>query len=263
MRLISLLLSVSCLFAACRTPSPPRPMPELDASALVSAMLARADAAAGLRAHARISIDAPGLDVSRPQRLAVERPDSLRVEILGLFHQIAAVLVVRDGHYQLWESGTKEVQQGRVTSALLWRVARVALTPEEAVDLMLGSPGLVPWLDLGPARWQGDRFVVERLGGGGILVERLRFDADGRLRGFERFASTGELVWSATFDDHRPLMGGDGAMRSFAHTVRLRFPLEEARVDVEYGEVQLDPELSPSLFELAPARRREDGAAPN
>ena len=38
--------------------------------------------------------------------------------------------------------------------------------------------------------------------------------------------------------------------RSFAHSVWLRFPAEQAEVEVDYKDVQLDPELAPALFEL-------------
>jgi hypothetical protein len=167
------------------------------------------------------------------------------------------VLVVRDGRYQLWESGAPAIQQGPVTPSLLWRVARVALTPEEAVDLLLGVPRPMPWLSLGASGWVGETFDVERGDDEGRLFERLRFDAEGRLRGFERFDGAGSLVWSARFDDHRPLMGGNGAMQSFAHTVELRFPVERAVVEVEYRDVELDPTLSSGLFELGGARRAD------
>jgi len=256
-----LLLATIALLAACKTPTPPVPRPDLDAGALIAGLEAAAGARNGLRARARLAIDAPDLRVSRPQRIAAVRPGTLRVEILGLFRQVAAVLVVRDGVYQLWESGSPEIQQGPVTPNLLWRIARVALAPEEAVDLLLGTPRPAPGLAVGAARWWKSRFDVERVDAEGALFERASFDAEGRLRGFERFGATGELVWSATFDEHRPLMGGDGAMQSFAHSVKLRFPAEGAEVDVEFDDVQLDPELAPSLFELAPASRRRAGAA--
>lgn len=241
------------VFAACRTPKPPEPRPDFDGEALVARVDDDAVGRRGLRARARLAIDAPDLHVSRPQRIAAQRPATLRVEILGLFNQVAAVLVVHDGVYQLWESGERDIQEGFVTPALLWHVARVALEPEEAVDLLLGAPRPAPGLRVASARWGAELFDVERVDASGALRERVSFDGYGRLRRFERFDPDGELVWSAAFDDHRPLMGGDGAMESFAHDVRLRFPAEQARVDVEYESVQLDPELAPALFRLGGA----------
>ena len=107
----------------------------------VTALLAGLRTAAAERrsliASARLSLDAPDLRFRRPQRLAVRRPADLRIEILGLFGQIAAVLVT-DGHrYQLW-NGSKQadaksgLEQGEVTRELLWSVARVDLLPAEA-----------------------------------------------------------------------------------------------------------------------------------
>lgn len=250
----TLCVSLALLLAGCKTP-PRAPRPDLDPAALVEGLAALADSRSGLRGRARLSIDAPDLEVSRPQRIAAVRPGRLRVEILGLFNQVAAVLVVREGTYQLWESGAPRVQEGAVTPSLLWRVARVALAPEEAVDLLLGTPRPIGWLEPGPARWIGDRFDVERVDAEGRLFERVSFDAEQRLRGFERFDGAGHLVWSARFDDHRPLMGGSGAMQSFAHAVELRFPFERAVVDVDFKDVELDPELPPGLFELGASSR--------
>jgi len=186
----------------------------------------------------------------------VKRPDSMRVEILGLFSQIAAVLVVRDGRYQLWESGARDFEEGPVTVDLLWRVARVALAPEDAIALLLGAPTPLGWLEPGPARWDGPLFDVDFVDGDRGLRERLGFDELGRLRRFERFDGRGELVWSAAFDDHRPLAGGDGAVHAFAHDVKLYFPREEARVEIEFDDVELDGDLAPTLFELVRARDR-------
>lgn len=253
----TVLLAGLIALSGCRTPmAPGPPPPPLDAGALVAALEHEAAARTGLRARARIGIEAPDVDVRRPQRIAVQRPDSLRVEILGLFSQVAAVLAVNDGTYALWQSGEREIERGEVTPELLWQVARVALTPGEAVDLLLGTPRLLPWATTGASRWVGARFEVDRVDGEGVRVERLRFDAEGRLRGFERLDREGALVWSATFDEHRALLGGDGALHAFAHAVRLGFPAEQAEVEVEFEDVQLDPELAPSLFELTPASRQ-------
>lgn len=255
-------LVLVCGIAACRTPPPPMPPEPLDVRGLLANLESTARARSTVRARTRISIEAPDLEFDRPQRLAVKRPDSMRVEILGLFSQIAAVLVVRDGRYQLWESGARDLEEGPVTIDLLWRVARVALAPEDAIALLLGAPRPLGWLEAGPARWDGPLFDVDLLDDGRGVRERLSFDALGRLRRFERFDAVGALVWSAAFDDHRPLEGGDGEVHAFAHEVRLYFPREDARVEIAFDDVELDGELSPGLFELVRTRDRAslDGA---
>lgn len=254
----ALVLGLALALAGCRPPTPIPPSVPLDVPSLLSGLAATAEARRSLRARTRISIEAPDLEFDRPQRLAVERPGSMRVEILGLFSQIAAVLVVRDGRYQLWESGARDFEEGPVTSGLLWRVARVALDPQDAIALLLGAPAPLAWLEPGPARWDGLLFDVDFLDEQRELRERLSFDQAGRLRRFERFNPIGELVWSAAFDDHRDLEGGDGAMHAFAHEVKLYFPREGAEVEIEFDDVELDGDLAPALFELRRAHARAD-----
>ena len=96
-------LFVSALLAsACRTPVfEPRAMTAADPrpAKLLAALEDEAASRRGLRASAKLSLEAPDLRLRRPQRMALQRPASLRVEILGLFHQVAAVLVT-DGLQQ-------------------------------------------------------------------------------------------------------------------------------------------------------------------
>ena len=97
------------LASGCRTPLPETRLGEGDPrpQQLLENLGAGREAVPALRARARVAIDAPDLKLSRPQRLAVARPGRLRVEVLGLFGQLAAVLVADRGRYQLYERGSR------------------------------------------------------------------------------------------------------------------------------------------------------------
>jgi hypothetical protein len=222
-------LSLLMLFAvACRTPvpgvllDPADPLPELRLSELILS----GDQRSALRGTARLALVAPDVRLNRPQRIALERPARLRVEILGLFNQLAAVLVT-DGHaYQVYRAGETVLESGAVSADLLWRVARIDLEASEAVDLLLGAPRPDPqFRSAGAWLHEDGALVLERHDASQQLRERLRFTAAGQLEQFERFDATGALVLTARFTDYREVEaeGADAATALFAHEVDLDF----------------------------------------
>jgi hypothetical protein len=259
-------LAIGCLLvgavaAGCRGPGPgvalspddPRP------AALEQALRARAGARQTLRGTARLSLDAEDLRFRRPQRMAVKRPAQLRVEILGLFGQLAAVLVTDGAVYQYFDARSGEGSEGRVTPNLLWRLARVDLAPAELVELLLGAPL--------PAAGLQRAGAVERSEGAVTLLfedvgrrprQRFGFDALGQLLSVESFDETGETSWEARFEDYREVEG-----TPFAHDVRLIFPRVSARASLAFKRVQLGPELEDELFVLTLPERSagRDGPA--
>jgi hypothetical protein len=258
------LLPILCLVVACRTPllagsplSPDDPRPAF----LMGALQERATARHALRATAKLELDAPDLRLSRPQRMAVERPARLRLEILGLFDQLAAVLVTNGEVYQLYDARKGDIEEGLVTAGLLWRVARVDLVPEEAVDLILGVPTPRRGLSLGSARvFEDGAIEVDQVTDEGALAQRLRFNASGQLDSLETRLPSGKLLWRARFADYRAVpstaRSGLGELDeaavqdAFAFDVRLDFPGEEAEVRLRFKKVALEPGLPDALFEL-------------
>jgi len=247
------------LAGGCRTPLPETRLGEGDPrpQQLLEILGASREAVPALRARARVAIDAPDLKLSRPQRLAVARPGRLRVEVLGLFGQLAAVLVADRGRYQLYEAGQSEIQEGRVSPSLLWRVARVDLEPGEAVDLLLGSPRPGPGLRVVGARGLGNGGIAfDRVDGEGRLRERYVFDAQGRLAETERVDRAGERIWGARFGEYRAVNSAGGGSREFAFQVELDFPRVEGKAKLDFQQVDLVAELPDGLFRLVPAETK-------
>lgn len=261
-RATALLLAL-CLLAACRTPSPGVPMAPEDPrpAALLGAWMARADGRPALRARARLDLDAPDLSLDRPQRLAVARPARMRVEVLGLFDQIAAVVVTDGDTYQVYDARSHDLEEGPVGPHLLWRVARVDLEPREAVDLVLGSPRPDPALRSGGAKlFEDGAIAFARLDERGVVRERYRFDAAGRLSELSRANRAGQMVWRARYADYRPIAAIGGGQEPFAHEVTLEFPRVEARARLVFKQVALVPDLPDELFSLRiPARAGSPG----
>jgi hypothetical protein len=243
---------------ACATPAPtlaplaaddPRPR------ALLDAWEQAARSRRALRGHARLAVDGGdgAVRLRGRQVLVLERPARLRVEILGFLDQTVAVLVTDGERFELFRAGDRSYETGEVHPGLLWEQAWLALTPQEAVDLLLGvpapQPGLAPSRALGDERG-GVRFDLADAQG--RVRRRAEFDGEGRLRRLEVLDASGGLAWTARFDEYATVSG-----EAFAHAVSLDVTAGGTRAEIALRDVELNPELPPGVFQL---RARE--AAP-
>lgn len=219
--------------------------------ALAGALEATARDRHSLVGAVHLSLTAPDLRFSRPQRIALQEPAHMRVEILGLFNQVAAILTTDGDRFQLYEPGAPTIQEGPVSAALLWQVARVDLEPEEAVSVLLGAP----WEP--HAKLEGARELPD-----GTLLLAYRRRHDGGRRVFEFAppayltrvrdrAADDSLVWEVSYDDYRAI-----GERAFAHSIVIDFPRVDANAEFQFDSAELNREIPPSAFRLAqrPAR---------
>ena len=251
-----LVLAAGISVSGCRTAPPSagpdpfeggRPLALDDArvTAYLDQLRSAAEQRRSLVGTARLSLEAPELRFRRPQRLAIRRPADLRVEVLGLFGQVAAILVTDGARYQLWDGGQKRLEEGEVSPELLWSVARIDLSPVEAVDLLLGGLSPAHGLALVAAAETPAGGIVVALGhdpaAGDQLIE---FDRAGRVtRALRRVG--GRLLWSAAFEDYRDLGG-----HLFAHKIAIDFPRFDARAAFAFDSAELNRELSNEVFAL-------------
>jgi len=215
------------------------------ASLQLHALAQLAAARRGLRAVTKVSLEGPQGASSSRQLMLLERPARMRLEVLGLLGQRLAILATDGEHYQLYRSQSAQIETGDVHPGILWDLAGVPLRPEQAVSLLLGAPQLSaaassPSADLDTAgnlrlHWVG---------------ASLDFDPEGRLRDYiehvRGFGQTLVEAHYANYDAH-----------SFARVVELRFPAAGSRVRVEFRDVELNPQLSPALFQLRATGRTQ------
>lgn len=243
-------LAALLLLAGCATARGPRipatvplavgdPRPAADLASLEHLAKERR----ALRARAKVALESPSGGSTARQILLVERPARLRVEVLGLLGQRVAILTTDGRHYDLYRSGSSALERGQMRPSILWEVAGVPLTPEAAVRLLLAAPP--PPRDGRPPSALGDAK-------GGIQLRwptaALEFDARGRLRRYQLLRpGVAAPLLDVRFDDYAEVDG-----KSFPHRLHLVFPSSATRVDVSYQSVELNPPLSPELFELRP-----------
>lgn len=242
------LLAVALLVASCRSLPVATPLPANDArpDALLAALAAANDARKSLRGVARVAIDGPAGESRSKQILVVARPALLRVEVQGLLDQLVAVLVSDGARFELFRAREGSIEQGEIRPGLLFEVAGLPLRPDEAVDVLLGVPAPGLHTRRGPAASLSNGLVqVDLLDEGGGPLRRLEFDAGAQLRHLEVRAPDGSLAWEARYDDYRAV--GD---TTFPFAIALEFPEVEARAEISFQWVELNPELPPGIFAL-------------
>jgi hypothetical protein len=200
-----------------------------------------------LRASARVSIEGQRRAAFAKQLLLLQRPARLRLEVLGVLGQRALVLATDGAHYDLYRAERPGIETGDVHPGILYEVAGLALTPEEAVQLALGAP-------LAPGE-EGAAAGAAALPDGGVRVElraregdprrTLDFAPGGELARYAVHGADGALLFDARYGDYRDVAG-----TPFAHAVEVDLPPTESHAEIRFQWVELNPPLSDDLFRL-------------
>jgi outer membrane lipoprotein-sorting protein len=243
------LLVVALVFTfACRTVPSALPLPADDPrpAALLARWEAEIAARAGLRGRAHVAVASEAGRYSSRQVVVLERPARLRVEVLGLMKQTAAVITTDGDRFEVFRVGDRSYETGSVRPDLLWREARLALLPTEAIAVLLGVP--VPGADLTLAnamRTHEDWIEVDLVDREGHCRQRASFDASERLRSFEVLGDDGSSRWRARFDGYA-LVGAS----QLPHAIVLDVAEGGTHAEIELKDLELTPVLSTELFRL-------------
>lgn len=283
-------LAVALFASACRTPPPEAvvhgvrlAVDDARASRVLDDYLALSARRDTLRGAARVALVGPDFKLNRPQNVVVARPARLRFEVIGLFDQLAAVLVSDGESYGFYDAATGEMAHGPVTPDLLWNLAKVDLGVPETVGLLLGAPR-PPAQGVRAAVWreEGERlgiaFTTYRphrrsdcprasepgwrdpacfaepadLSAGG---EAFVFDGAGRLVELRAFEARGVLRYRARFDEYSPLDDGEPPAE-FPLLVTIESPAVRSEARFAWKRVMLGGEVADRLFRLPDGGRR-------
>jgi hypothetical protein len=242
------LLAVAFALVACRPRVPP---PDLsrDAGELLAQVRAGQARVQRVSGEARVKVEAKGMRtaVTVRQFIAAEKPDRLHVEVLDFFGNVGAVLAAEGGRFQLFDAKERVFYRGAATPENLARLVPLPLPAEDLVTILCGS---APLLD-------GAEDVDVR---GAALV--LSLGADGRAQevrvGEQATVERSSVVavppgtapaYSLDFDGFRPL-----AVGRFPGELRIRAEDPRVRLDLRWGEVQVNGDLEGVRFTLDPPR---------
>jgi hypothetical protein len=177
--------------------------------------------------------------------ITVRRPSSLRVEALT---PLGVALVVAAGPTEIavFDPSENTISRGAATAATLEQVARIPLTPAQAVRLLLAIPPDGAALD-SPTSSLGDH--------GATLLSYTRADgsvdqitfADGDLAMLREVAADGTLIDEVRYSDYRDI----GAMR-FPHLIEASFPASATTLKLRYERPMIDGAIPDADFVLTP-----------
>ena len=199
-----------------------------------------------LRARATLAVDGDDLRFRLRQVLILERPSRLRVEVLGFLDQTAAVLVIDGERYEFFSAQDRTYENGEVHEGLLWQYTRIDLSPDEAIDLLLGAPILDRTLH--PTRAtasEAGAVFFDLADERDVVRERVGFDPAGRLTELEVRNAAGALEWRARFQDYAEVEGKD-----VAHTIVIDGSVGETRAEIALRDIELAPDIPSGLFQL-------------
>jgi hypothetical protein len=238
--------------------APPLAAGDARSAALVDGLAVLGASRTSLRAGARVSISGQRRASFARQLMLLERPGRLRLEVMGVLGQRVAVLASDGARYELYRAERPGIESGEVHPWILFEVAGLALTPEEAVRLALGAP-LAPGeggaLAAGGAVLADGSVRVELRTREGEARRSLEFGPAGELRSYAVHDPAGALVLEARYADYRDVGG-----TPFAHEIALELPAAESSAEIRFQWVELNPALGDELFHLAPRGGAGEGA---
>ena len=145
LRLVSLLIyvSLSFFFSGCVKEVPIYEPADLPVSLVVAQLEQRQSHLFSFRAVGTIRVQGGKQRWSGRAFLLSEFPDSLRLEVIGLFGN-PVLYAVSDGHqFTIWEPGREQAYQGLASSGTLARLIKFPLQDREALLLLAGI--VPPW----------------------------------------------------------------------------------------------------------------------
>jgi hypothetical protein len=182
------------------------------------------------------------------ENIIVRRPASIRVEVMSALG-VALVVAADAGQVAVFDPGKNTLLHGDATAATLQRYARIPMTPDAAVRLMLGLAPDNAILALAPSSIteQGGVKVLTYEQPNGV-VDELGFTGDGNLAMARETLADRRLAYEVHYSDYRKLDGG----LLLPAQVDASFPKTGATVKFRYQNPSVNQDVPDSTFVLVP-----------
>ncbi len=211
----------------------------------------RWELAAELRALARVSTTSAQGRHSTRQTFLWRRPAQLRLDILSLFGQPSMSLVADAAQVSIYYPAQGTFFQGPSSAATLARVIGLPLDVDEVAPLLLGYIRPSPAQQVSALYLQTDEgmHLLRFVGLDGQLIQDAWVAPDQLLpRRVLRYTPLGTTAVDIAYSDFRHLTEAFPV----PHALAIWLPQMEMEIRVQFLTVELNPGLSPAVFQLPP-----------
>ena len=246
LRLILLLVYVSLLFffSACVKEVPIYQPADLPVSLIVAHLEQRQNTLSSFRAVGTIRVQGGKQRWSGKAFLLSEFPDSLRLEVIGLFGN-PVLYAVSDGHQlTIWEPGREQAYKGLASSGTLARLIKLPLQDREALLLLAGI--VPPWHRVQAKLFRlrdAESYMLQLENKPGRLRQRIWLEGEDLIVTRIERVQDKEGKFEATFSDFVAI---DGSF--YPRSVVIEGG--QAHISIRYQQFEINEDLDARVFHL-------------
>lgn len=241
-RAIIVLLALVPLHACAPLAGPPgEPFERSTVDDLLGRLEQAAAEFSSLRGLARVSYAASDGRQTANHVILARVPDKLRIETLGLFGS-PALLAATDGERTaVLLPGEGRAFVGPAGSGFLQRIARLPLTTEHIVAILLRRPDILPWQNAAVADLEAgaSRLILTADAG----RQEIDFNGNRELVRVSYYLGR-DLVSVIKYKEYRD---------RFPALIELRVPARDLVAKIDFSDIETNVELQDGLFRLVPS----------
>ena len=247
LRLISLLIyvSLSFFFSGCVKEVPIYEPADLPVSLVVAQLEQRQNHLFSFRAVGTIRVQGGKQRWSGRAFLLSEFPDSLRLEVIGLFGN-PVLYAVSDGHqFTIWEPGREQAYQGLASSGTLARLIKFPLQDREALLLLAGI--VPPWHQVEAKLFRlskAESFMLQLENKPARLRQRIWLEGEDLIVTRTERVQDNKGKFEAQFSDFVAIAGS-----FYPRSVVMEGG--QAHISIRYKQFAVNEDLDSSVFHLA------------
>jgi outer membrane lipoprotein-sorting protein len=191
-----------------------------------------------------------GEHVKVRERIVAERPASVRVDVMSPIG-VALVVAADGGQVAIFDPSKNTLMQGPATAAVFDRYARIPMTPQDAVRMLMSLTPDTAMLAFAPNQYgltaENTHYLLYREPNG--VTDYLTFDANNNLASLRQTLANGRESYEVQYSDYRATGAG---MIMFPYQVAASFPGTGASVKFRYQQPILDSDIDDTVFTLSP-----------
>jgi hypothetical protein len=232
---------------ACAT-LPAVKLPPTEAHDLTAPLGEREAAIHSIQSAALMEYSGGGEHFKARENIIVRRPASIRVDVMSALG-VALVVAADAGRVAVFDPGKNTLLHGPATAATLQRYARIPMTPEATVRLMLGLAPDSAMLRIAPdSMTEKAGLKVLTFDQPGGVVDELGFTSDGNLGMVRETFAGGRIGYEVHYSDYQKLASGV----VFPAQVDASFPKTGAALKFHYENPSVNQDVPDSAFVLVP-----------